>query len=629
MLFSVRIAVLATAVILAVSAELTVAAGKAPGEGRNYWDLTDLYPTPAAWENAYSEVDARAGKLPSLRGTVGDSAGGMLAAMTEISNTYRQAARLYVYAQLSFDEDQRLPEGQARFGKARALLATIGQSTSWLSPEIIAVGEAKVSEYLAQEKGLSKFEFQLRDALRMAPHTLSAEGEAIMAKASLFSGSPEQIYNMYANASIEWPAITLADGTEVKLNQAAYTQYRSAPDRDDRKAVFDAFFGAWTVFGNGMGATLNAEVQANVFQASARHFDSALQQNMFDDSIPEEIVDTLVEQVNAALPVFYRYLNLRRRMLNLDKLAYYDIYVPLIEADTGVFDLELSKQITLNALQPFGQTYVSLLQEGFSQDWMHSHPQDGKDSGAYVSGYAYDVHPYVLLNHNDDYESLTTFAHEWGHAVHTMLSVRNNPWETFAYSTFVAEMASTINQILLEEYMIANAETREQKLLYLGAALESLRGTVFRQTMFTEFERTIHAASEQGQPLTGNSFSEVYLDLLEKYHGQAEGVMEIDPLYGIEWAYIPHFYRDFYVYQYATSMSGAVWFANRILEGDTGTRDAFIRVLSAGGSDYPHSILLKEAGLDLRKPDAYRAAFARMENLMDRIEELLDQGQLN
>ena len=537
-----------------------------------------------------------------------------------------QVARLYVYAQLSFDEDQRLAEGQARFGKARALLASIGQSTSWLSPEIIALGEPQVNQYLAQEQGLSKFEFQLRDALRLAPHTLSEEGEAIMAKASLFSGSPGQIYNMYANASIDWPTITLADGSEVELTQAAYTEHRSAPDRADRKKVFDAFFGKWTDYGNGMGATLNAEIQANVFQATARNFDSALQQNLFDDAIPGEIVDTLVEQVNAALPVFYRYLNLRKRMLNLDKLAYYDIYVPLTEADTGVFDLERSKQITLDALQPFGPTYISLLREGFGQDWMHSHPQDGKESGAYVMGYAYDVHPYVLLNHNDDYSSLSTFAHEWGHAVHTMLAVQNNPWETFAYSTFVAEMASTINEILLQEYMIANAETREQKLLYLGQALESLRGTVFRQTMFAEFERKIHAASEQGQPLTGNTFSEVYLALLEKYHGQADGVMDIDPLYAIEWAYIPHFYSDFYVYQYATSMSGAVWFANRIMEGDTRTRDAFIRVLSAGGSDYPHNIVLKQAGLDLRKPAAYQAAFQRMESLMDRIEALLDQG---
>lgn len=619
------LAAAAVTAIFLISTTPARAEDQASVDGRYYWDLTELYPTSAAWDKTYAEVAERAGKLESLRGTPGNSAADMLSTMTEISETYREAARLFVYAQLNYDEDQRLPEGQARYGKARALLATIEQATSWVNPEIIALGEARVSQYLGEEAGLSKFEFQLRDALRMAPHTLSEEGEGILAKASLFSASPEQIYSLYANASIQWPTIALADGAEVKLTPAAYTQYRSAPDRADRKAVFDAFFGKWTDYRNGMGATLNAEVQANVFLARARNFDSVLQQNMFDDSIPEQINDTLVEQVNAALPVFHRYLNLRKLMLNVDTLAYYDLYAPMIEADTGTFDLELSKRITLEALQPFGDTYVAKLATGLGQDWMHSHPQDGKDSGAYVMGWAYDVHPYVLLNHNDDYNSLSTFAHEWGHAVHTMLAVQNNPWETFGYSTFLAEMASTINEILLQEYMIANAQSPEQKLFYLGEALESIRGTVFRQTMFTEFERTIHSASEQGEPLTGSKFSEVYLELLKKYHGQAMGVISIDPLYGIEWAYIPHFYKDFYVYQYATSMSGAVWFANQILEGSTEVRDAFTRILSAGGSDYPHNILLKEAGLDLRKPEAYQAAFARMENLMDRIEKLLEQ----
>ena len=625
MLTRQQLAATVVAVIFLISSVLAVAADKTSGDDRYYWDLTDLYPSTAAWDKAYAAVEAQAGQLKLLRGKLGISADDMLTTMTEISDTSREAARLFVYARLNYDEDQRLPEGQARYGNALALLASIEQATSWVAPEIIALGEPVISQYIEEEAGLARFEFALRDALRMAPHILSEEGEAILAKASLFSDSSEQIYSMYANASIQWPTIALADGTEIKLTQAAYTQYRSVENRADRKAVFDAFFGKWTDYRNGMGATLNAEVQSNIFQARARNFDSVLQQNMFDDAIPEEINDTLVAQVNAALPVFYRYLNLRKRMLKVDTLAYYDIYAPMIEANTGTFDLEQSKRITLEALQPFGKIYVSLLEAGLSQDWMHSHPQDGKESGAYVMGRAYDAHPYVLLNHNDDYNSLTTFAHEWGHAVHTMLSAQNNPWETFGSSTFLAEMASTINEILLQEYMIANAETREQKLFYLGEALESIRGTVFRQTMLSEFERTIHNTSEQGESLTGSKFSEVYLALLQKYHGQTEGVMDIDPLYAIEWAYVPHFYMDFYVYQYATSMSGAVWFANQILEGSIEVRDAFIRILSAGGSEYPHNILLKEAGLDLRKPEAYQAAFARMENLMDRIEKLLDQ----
>lgn len=592
---------------------------------RYYWDLTDLYPSVPAWEQARASVQERVEALDTLKGTLGNSPRAMLEALTEVSDTYKEAARLYVYASLQRDENQRVADAQQRFGQARALFAKAEQATSWTRPEILALGEEKAEQFLSKEPGLSKFAFQIRDIFRQAPHTLSEEGERILAEASLVVGSPGEIYQMYSNASIPWPTIKLADGSEVELSQAGYTRYRSVADREDRKAVFDAFWGRWDQYINGMGGTLNAEVQSNVFQARARRFDSTLQQNMFEDSLPEEIYGTLIDQVNGALPIFHRYLRLRGRMLGIEELAYYDIYPPLVEADTGVFDLERSKEITFEALRPFGDTYLSLLREGLDQDWMHSHPQEGKASGAYVNGWAYDVHPYVLLNHNDDYESLSTFAHEWGHAVHTMLAARNNPWETYSYSTFLAEMASTINEILLQEYMIEHAETKEEKLFYLGGALEAIRGTVFRQAMFAEFEREIHEVSESGEPLTGADMKQRYLALLRKYHGEATGVMKIDDLYGVEWAYIPHFYYDFYVFQYATSMSGAVWFANQFLEGDEAVRDAFLRVLSAGGSDYPHNILLNEAGLDMRKPDAYQAAFKRMSNLMDRIEQLLDE----
>ena len=254
---------------------------------------------------------------------------------------------------------------------------------------------------------------------------------------------------------------------------------------------------------------------------------------------------------------------------------------------------------------------------------MHSHPQPGKRSGAYMNGSVYDVHPYVLLNHNDDYESMSTFAHEWGHAVHSLLANANNPYETAGYSTFIAEMASTINEILLQEYMIANAKTREEQLFYLGGALEQIRGTFFRQTMFAEFELAIHQAAERGEPLTGPRLTEIYGELLKRYHGHDIGILTIDDLYTVEWAFIPHFYRDFYVFQYATSISGAAWFAEQFLAGDENVRDAFIRVLSAGGSDYPHNILLNEAGLDMTLPESYDPILRRMDSLMDRIEALL------
>lgn len=597
--------------------------GQAQDTVRYEWDLTDLYESTEVWELALAEVQKDIDAIPNLKGTLGKNAKSMNKTLTTISDTYKEAIRVYIYTSLQRDEDQRDEGAQARFGKGRQLFSDFGQATSWMSPEILSVGEKKVTKFLKQEPALEKFRFMLTDTLRQAPHTLDDKGESLLAQASLLTSAPEQIYENFANADIPWPTITLSDGSEAKLDQAGYTRWRGADNREDRKKVFDTFWATWEQYADGMGATLATEVQANVFEAKARNYDSVLTQNLFSDGLPPEVYTRLVEEVNNALPVFHRYLTLRGKMLGVDDLRYYDIYPSIVELDTGVFDLDRSKQITFEALKPFGNQYLDLLKHGLSQQWMHSHPQTGKRSGAYMNGSAYDVHPYILLNHNDDYDGLSTFAHEWGHAIHTLLANANNPWETADYSTFTAEMASTINEILLEEYMIANAKTKEEKLYYLGNALESIRGTLFRQTMFAEFELAIHQAAEKGEPLTGPKLTEMYGELLKRYHGHNEGIMMIDDLYAVEWAYIPHFYYDFYVFQYATSITGAAWFAEQFLAGDEKVKDAFIRVLSAGGSDYPHNILLNEAGLDLTTAKTYEPVLRRMTSLMDRIEELL------
>ncbi|MEZ5999154.1 oligoendopeptidase F [Hyphomonas sp.] len=590
------------------------------------WDLSDLYASSDAWDAAYAEVEARIAELPANRGTLGESAAQMAAVFRQTSDVAKDGMRLYTYASLSYDENQGDPVAQERFGKAQNLFQALGEATSWMDPEALSLGEEKVVAYLDAEPALADFRFGIEDTLRQAPHTLDADGEALLAQASLALSQPNQIYSLFANASIPWPTITLSDGTDVKLNQAGYSRYRGAPNRADRKAVFDTFWDAWGQYENGMGATLNAQVQSAIFRSKSRNYESVLQRNMFDDALPPEIYTELVDQVNEALPVFHRYLKLRGRMLGVDDMRYYDIYPPMIEADTGEFDIERSKEITFEALKPFGEEYIGLLKEGLSKQWMHAYPQEGKETGAYMAGSAYDEHPYLLLNHNDDYDSMSTFAHEWGHAVHTMLSKSEQPFETASYSTFIAEMASTINEILLEEYMIEHAETKEEKLFYLGQALESLRGTFYRQTMFGEFELAIHQAAERGEPLTGAKLTEMYGALLKKYHGHDEGVLTIDDAYTVEWAYIPHFYYEFYVYQYATSVSGAAWFSEQFLAGDDQVRENFINVLKAGGSDYPHNILLNEAGLDMTKPDAYQAVVRRMNDIMDRMEDLLDDA---
>ena len=590
---------------------------------RYEWDLTDIYADVSDWQSAMDQVSLRITEFQNLKGSLGVNAQSFLRVMSEYSDLNKEAARVYVYTSLQRDADQREPEAQARFGLARQMYTDLTAGLSWINPELLKIGEDKVNRFFEEESDLADYEFLVRDILRQSPHTLDEATEAILAQAGMILSSPSQIYQNYANADIPWPEVTLSEGETVLLNQSGYGLWRASANREDRKLVFDTFWQTWQQYADGMGATLASEVQSNVFSARVRNHEGVLANNLFDDGLPPEIYTQLVAQVNEALPMFHRYLQLRGTMLGIEDLRYYDIYPPLVNVNTGVFDLKRSQDITFEALRPFGDEYLSLLDLGLQQNWMHSHPQPGKRSGAYMNGSVYDVHPYVLLNHNDDYESMSTFAHEWGHAVHSLLANANNPFETAGYSTFIAEMASTINEILLQEYMIANAKTREEQLFYLGGALEQIRGTFFRQTMFAEFELAIHQAAELGEPLTGPRLTEIYGELLKRYHGHDIGILTIDDLYTVEWAFIPHFYRDFYVFQYATSISGAAWFAEQFLAGDENVRDAFIRVLSAGGSDYPHNILLNEAGLDMTLPESYDPILRRMDSLMDRIEALL------
>ena len=587
------------------------------------WDLTGVYANDEAWESALETAQAEITALPRLAGSLGDSSASLSAALNQISSLEKEIARLYVFTSLIFDSDQRDADAQARIGRSRTLYSNFEESISWLAPEILAIGDARIEAFISADETLAAHEFFLRDTLRSAPHTLDAKTEEILAQASLALSASEQIYESYANADIPWPTVTLSEGQEVTLSQAGYSLWRAAPNRDDRKLVFDTFWQTWNQYNDGMGATMAANIQSNVFGAKVRNHDSTLAANLFDDGLPPEVYTQVVTQVNQSLPLFHRYLSLRGRMLGVDDLRYFDIYPPLVEVDTGEFDLARSAAITFEALKPFGEDYLALLKQGLDGEWMHSHPAPGKRSGAYMNGSIYDVHPFVLLNHNDDYESLSTFAHEWGHAVHSLLAQKQNPYETASYSTFTAEMASTINEILLQEYMIENARSDEEKLFYLGGALENIRGTLFRQTMFAEFELAMHEAVEAGEPLTGPKLSEMYGELLKRYHGHELGILTIDDEYAAEWAFIPHFYYDFYVFQYATSITGAAWFAEQFLAGDEQVRDSFIRVLSAGGSDYAHNILRDEAGLDMTTAEAYAPVLRRMESLMDRIEALL------
>lgn len=585
------------------------------------WDLTDLYETPEAWQRAYSDVLRDIEGLSRFQGTLGESAGSLAEALTSISNVQKEAIRVYIYTSLKSDEDQRIAESQENLSQSRAMFSEYSQAVSWVAPEILSIGADTVNAYLDEEPGLEAFDFYLQDLLANAEHTLGDEAESVLAAVGIVLDSPNNIYELLANADIPWPTIELSTGEEVFLNQAGYSKHRAAPNRADRILVFDTFWNTWQEYIDSIGLILTTEVNSNVAIAKVRNYDNVLQMQLSEENIPTQVYDTLVEEVNAALPTLHRYFNLRGRMLGVEQMHYYDIYPPLVELDLE-FDIDRSRDITLQALKPLGEEYLEPMEAVANSDWLHVYPQPGKRSGAYMNGSAYDVHPYVLLNHQDDFNSMSTYAHELGHAVHTLLTTAKQPFEKSDYSTFIAEIASQINEILLEEYMIANATTDEERLYYLGYSLESMRGSFYRQTMFSEFEHSIHQTVEAGQPLSGERMNQIYGDLLKRYHGHDQGVLLIDDEYAAEWAYIPHFYYDFYVYQYSTSIAGAAWFAERLLAGDQQVQKAFIELLQAGGSDYPYD-LLKTAGLDMASPEPYRAAVRRMDSVMDRIEAIL------
>ncbi|MEM9377051.1 MAG: M3 family oligoendopeptidase [Pseudomonadota bacterium] len=596
-------------------------ADRAPVE----WDLTRLYPDVEAWEAARLDILDRVEPVQAAGDTFLPSATTLADLFDQTSDIARQALRVSTYAFLDSDTDLRDGEKLARRGQAQAMFAAYGEAVAWINPMVQEVGEAQIEAWIAEEPRLEKHAFGLRETLRMTPHTLSSEGEAIMAAASVALGGAQRIYTQLKNSDIPWPSVTLSTGETVRLDAAGYVKGRAAENRDDRIKVFEAYFETYQQFESSLGEALGSHVQRQVFNAAQRNYDSALEAALADDNIPRDVYDTLLSEVNAALPTLHRYFKLRARILGIEDFAFHDIYPNMVETDQ-VFDLERSAQITASASEAFGSDYVQSLCLAMSGGWSHAYPSQGKRGGAYMSGSVYDVGPYVLLNHQDTYDSASTFAHEWGHAMHTLLANAEQPFETARYSIFIAETAAITKEVLAQEKLLAASETDAERLFYLGYALEQMRGTYFRQTQFAEFEAAIHAAVEQGESLTGARMTEIYRDIFHRYYGVEEGVTIVPEAYNLEWAYIPHFFFDFYVYQYSTSLAAAVYFADKIQAGDKETIALYLEMLEAGGSGHPYDLKVK-AGLDMASPAPYRAVEARMNRIMDEIEMILDRQE--
>ena len=587
------------------------------------WDLSEIYPSVEAWNQAREDVLQDFVELEELRGTLGESADSLYTAMQAVSDANKKAAKVYVYAQMQNHEDLRVTETQERAQLGTITLSRLTESTAWLQPEVLSVGREVIESYTKEDERLAPFVFQLDNSLRNAPHTLTEEAEEALSYFTQSFSAPEDIYSLISNSDIPWPTVTLSTGEEHRIDSEGYGRWRQSENREDRKLVFDAFWNKWLEYRNSVGTVLNTHVQTQVSLARARNYDSVLQRELFQDNLPIEVYRTLVAEVNKALPTLHRYFRLRAKMLSVDEMRYYDIYPPLVSLDK-TFDFETSKEITLAAMDILGNDWVSMQRDAMAQRWMHVYPQRGKWSGAYMQPHAHDVHPYLLLNHNDDYQSVSTLAHEWGHAMHSLYSTQTQPYETVDYSTFIAEIPSTSLELILLDYMNRNAETVDEKIFFLGSALEDMRGTFFRQTMFAEFELALYEAAERGEALSGEGISKIYGDIQKRYHGHDEGVLIVDDLYTNEWMFIPHFYLNMYVFQYATSQTAGTALYQKIKdEGEPGVEN-YINLLRAGGSDYPYQLLLN-AGVDMAKPEPYRAVVTKMNAIMDELELLLEQ----
>lgn len=586
------------------------------------WRLEDLYSSDQAWKQAKSDLAGRLDNILQYKEALTQSASQLLGCLKLNSDISKELARLHSYASMKSDQDIRSATYLAMKQEIEQLVTEYSTRASFIEPQIVTLDKEKIEAFIAAEPGLRVYRLYLFDTLRSKAHTLSQQEEKILARTGQIADGPGSIYTVFSNAEMPYPEIKLSDGTTAVLNKAGYSLHRASPNRADREAVFQAFWSAVSKFRQTFGVDLYSHLQTHVFYTRTRNYESCLQRALDKNNIPTEVYQKLIANVHENMDTFHRYLQLRKRMLGVDTLKYSDIYAPVVKGLDLKYTFDEAKKLYLDALQPLGPEYRAAAEKAFEQRWIDVYPTPGKRSGAYSNGSAYDVHPYVLLNYNGQYEDVSTLAHEMGHAMHSYYSNKSQPYPLADYPIFVAEVASTFNETLLIHKMLNEIKDDDVRLSLLMNYLDGIRGTVFRQTQFAEFELRIHEKAEKGEPLTGDTFTELYGDILKQYYGHDKGICRIDDLYAVEWAYIPHFYYSFYVYQYSTSFTAATALAEGVLSGEQGAAQRYLDFISAGGSDYPIEIL-KKAGVDMTTPEPFRKTMAAMNRTMDEIESIL------
>lgn len=588
-------------------------------EKQYLWATENIFPDKEAWEKEFTALEKQSGEIEKFKGTLAKGPEQLLQLLTFRDELEPRLERIAVYASLLSDQDTRDDGCQAMEGRVRSMLVKYGAKCSWLEPELTAIPFETVKEWMGKNAKLAMYGQYFDDLYRQKKHILSPREEELMALSGEVRGTPGNAYGLLANADIKFPKIKDEEGHEVELDDSAYYKYMRSSDRRVREDVYRAIVGTYGNYRNTAGALLNGAVQSHIFNMKARSYDSCLAASLDGSNVPPQVYNTLVATINKHLPLLHRYQTLRKRTLKLDDgVKAWDLFAPLITDQSYEVDYPVAVERITAALQPLGKEYLDQMHIGFGSRWVDVYPTKGKRSGAYSSG-TYLTQPYILLNFHKSYEDMSTLAHEMGHSMHSHFSRSTQPYVYSDYDIFCAEVASTLNEILLQNFILERTEDPRMKLYLISEFLEQIRGTVFRQTKFSEFEQRIHEMAEAGQPLTGGTLSEEYGKIMKKYYGPD---YVHDDVANNMWIRIPHFYYNFYVYKYATSYCAASNIAHRILAGEPGTVEAYLKFLKSGSNKYPVD-LLKAAGVDMTSPKPYEDGMAIFEDLLDQAEELV------
>jgi oligoendopeptidase F len=583
------------------------------------WRLEDIFESDVTWEKEFQEIKEMIPNIVEFQGKLGESAEELYEALAYQDAISMRLGKLYTYAHMRYDQDTTNSFYQGLNDRATNLYTQVGSALSFIVPEILSVEEDKIKSFLNEKEELKVYEHALDEINKQRPHVLSAKEEALLAQASEVMDTSSTTFGMLNNADLTFPTIKDENGEEVEITHGRYIRFLESDDQRVRRDAFKAVYETYGKYKNTFGSTLNGTVKKDNFNAKIRNYSSAREAALSNNNIPEAVYENLVSTINDNLHLLHRYIKLRKKVLGVDELHMYDLYTPLVKDVKMEIKYKEAQGLLEKGLAPLGEEYVNVVKEGFENRWVDVHENKGKRSGAYSSG-TYGTNPYILMNWQENVNNLFTLAHEFGHSVHSYYTRENQPYPYGNYSIFVAEVASTCNEALLNDYLLKTIDDEKKRLYLLNHYLEGFRGTVFRQTMFAEFEHLIHKKAQEGEALTPDLLTELYYDLNKKYFGED---IVIDKEIGLEWARIPHFYYNYYVYQYATGFSAATALSKQILEeGEPAVTRYINNFLKAGSSDYPIEVL-KNAGVDMTSADPIKEACKVFEQKLTEMEKLL------